>query len=66
MGMVILVLIFLVVCSFVFRDDGESRPQSGKKGKKAKAAEAFCPECGHVAAPGERFCKQCGAKLRGQ
>lgn len=66
MGVAILILIFLVVCSVVFKDDGDSRPRSGKKGKQAKEETTFCPECGHAAAPGERFCKACGAKLREQ
>lgn len=66
MGIAILILIFLVVCGVVFKDDGDSRPRSGKKESKAKAETTFCPDCGHAAAPGKRFCKACGARLREQ
>lgn len=61
-----MILRWALIGPFAYRKLARAKRDSVEPPEPVAAVDgqrAFCPECGHAAAPGERFCKHCGAKL---
>ncbi|MCC7117021.1 MAG: zinc ribbon domain-containing protein [Anaerolineales bacterium] len=63
----VLGIILVAIGAYFWRSGGQSaqpRRRVAKHSAKAESAEAYCPQCGERAKPGDRFCRTCGARLQ--